>query len=297
MELRRQVDTGHDPLEEAREEQAAPTIDDLITRYRLEHLPRKRPRSQAEDLSLTRQWIEPEFGNRRIADIKRSDVEKLHRKVSTRTPARANRLAALLSKMFSLTVRWEMIDVNPVTGLERNREETRERYLSGPELQRLVEVLADWPNQRVANLIRVLLLTGCRKSEALGMRWYRLPLSGAVRQLLIAIRASSTNSPFVFRGASASGHMVDPQRPWTAIRRAAQLVDLRLHDLRHSHASLAISSGSTLAIVGGLLGHQTPSVTMRYAHLLDHAARAATEKVSAIVGGAGEPAEVVKIRR
>jgi integrase len=129
-------------------------------------------------------------------------------------PIRANRAAALLSKMFSLAAtRWEMRSDNPCRGLERNTEEKRNRYLAGDELRRLTEALAVHPNQAAANAIRLLLLTGARRGEVLGATWdqfdleegvwtkaasftkqkklHRVPLSAPARQLLAEIKAAA----------------------------------------------------------------------------------------------------------
>ena len=139
--IKRFVDQGRDPMGERHEERAAPTVNDLIDRYLAEHAPRKRERSRQEDESLIRQWIRPELGNKRVADLRHADVERLHRKITAKgVPIRANRAAALLSKMFSLAAtRWEMRSDNPCRGLERNTEEKRNRYLAGDELRRLTE--------------------------------------------------------------------------------------------------------------------------------------------------------------
>src|SRR4051812_787675 len=116
--LKRLIDQGRDPMGERHEERAAPTINDLIDRYLAEHAPRKREGSRREDDSLIRQWIKPELSNRKVAAVRHTDIERLHRKITTQgTPTRANCTVALLSKMFSLAIRWEMRADNPARGL------------------------------------------------------------------------------------------------------------------------------------------------------------------------------------
>ena len=229
--LKRRIDVGEDPQADRNAERRAPTVNNLVDRYLAEHAPRKRERSRQEDESLCRQWIRPALGNRKVADVHHADIERLHRKITAYgTPPRANRTAALLSKMFSLAAtRWEMRSDNPCRGLERNPEEKRNRYLAGDELRRLTEALAAHPNQAAANAIRLLLLTGARKGEVLGATWdqfeleegvwtkpaaftkqkklHRVPLSAPTRQLLGEIKAAADReaeganrepSPFVF---------------------------------------------------------------------------------------------------
>jgi hypothetical protein len=137
--LRRDVDNGYDPLGERIAEREAATMSDLIARWRTDHAPRKRERSRSEDESIIRQWIAPEFGNRKMAEVRRLDIDRLHRKITEAgTPVRANRAVTVLSKLFTLAIRWEMRGDNPASGIDRNHEGARHRYLSGDELRRLL---------------------------------------------------------------------------------------------------------------------------------------------------------------
>jgi integrase len=337
--LKRFVDQGRDPMGERHEQRAAPTVNDLADRYLEEHASRKRERSRLEDESLIRQWIRPELGKRKVADLRHAEGERVHRKITAYgTPSRANRAAALLSKMFNLAIRWEMRADNPARGLERNHEEKRSRYLAGDELRRLTEALAAYKNQDAANAIRLLLLTGARRGEVFGATWeqfdlqegvwtkpsshtkqkreHRVPLSAPVRQLLAEMkavadsRAAAANrkpSPFLFpaqrrtRGAGdGHDHLAEIKGPWRAICKLAGLSGIRIHDLRHSYASILASAGLSLPVIGALLGHTQPSTTARYAHLFDDPLRAATERVGAIVTGNRDhkpAAEVIELNR
>jgi integrase len=337
--LRREIDRGEDPVRGRRDYREAPTIADLCERYIEEHASaRKRERSRLEDESLIRQWIRPELGAQKVAEIKAVDVEKLHRKITRHgTPIRANRVVTLLSRMLSLAVRWELRGDNPASGIERNQEEPRQRYLSGDELRRLTEALAAHPNQDAANAIRLLLLTGARRTEVLAATWdhfdlgkgvwtkpsshtkqnreHRVPLSAPVRQLLGEMKASADRlaaganrepSPFLFpaqrraRGAQeARGHLVEIKGAWAAICKLAGLSGVRVHDLRHSYASILASAGLSLPVIGALLGHTQPGTTARYAHLFDDPLRAAAERVGAIVTASSSGksvADVIQIK-
>jgi integrase len=320
--LKREIDQGRDPMGERHEERAAPTVGELLDRYIEEHASRKREGSRREDEGLIRQWIRPELGRRKVADVRLADVEALHRKITRRgTPYRANRVVALLSKLFELAARWEMRPDNPTRGIERNPEHKRSRYLKPDELRRLTTVLAAHPNRAGANAIRLLLLTGARRGEVLGLRWdqldfdagtwtkpssltkqnaeHRIPLSAPALQVLSEIRSTQAKaSPFAFPGRRDGAPLVNMRRIWEDVCNLAELPGVRIHDLRHSYASLLASSGLSLPIIGALLGHTQASTTQRYAHLLDDPLRAATERVGAVVTGAGDQsAAVIDIRR
>lgn len=313
--LRRDIDAGRDPLGEEQTERALPTVADLCERYREEHLPKKRERSAIDDVALIEKEILPRLKRLKVADVTFNDVDRLHREITRRgVPIRANRAVALLSKMFSLAVRWQWRTENPARGIERNPEQKRERYLTGDELVRLTAALAEHRDEQAANIIRMLLLTGARRGEVLAMRWadldltagiwtkpgsttkqktvHRVPLSAPARQLLAGIPQSGD---FVFPGR-IEGHRVEIKANWRSICKGAELVGVRIHDLRHSYASILASAGLSLPVIGALLGHSQPATTARYAHLFDDPLREATERVGAIVAPVSEGCEVVRLK-
>jgi integrase len=320
-ELRREVEDGGDPLGAIEDERAAPTMLDLIERFRAEHLPRKRPSTRGDYERMLANHIGPHFGQQtKIADVRFEDIDALHRKItSTGSTYAANRCVAVLSKMFNLAVRWRMRPDNPAKGIERNTEFHRRRYLSGDELVALTKALAKHFDKGAADAIRLLLLTGARRGEVLAMRWadvadgvwsklpsstkqkdhHQVPLSAPAQQLLAEIRKRQRpRAPFVFPGDGATGHRVELKRDWAALCKAAGIEGLRIHDLRHSYASQAISGGASLALVGALLGHSNPITTSRYAHLMRDPLKEATERVGAVITAAGQPAKpALKFKR
>jgi integrase len=323
-ELRRQIEDGGDPLGEIETEREAPTVLDLIERFRAEHLPRKRPSTRGDYDGILRLHVEPHFGQHtKVADVRFEDIDALHRKI-TKSGATyvANRTVALLSKMFSLAVKWRMRSDNPAKGIERNTEFQRRRYLSGDELVRLTKALAKHPSREAADAIRLLLLTGARRGEVLAMRWddieddvwskppsstkqkkpHEVPLSAPAIALLADIRRrqrrAGTNSKFVFPGDGATGHIVELKKGWAQVTKAAGIDGLRIHDLRHSYASQLVSGGASLPLIGALLGHSNPLTTNRYAHLFRDPLKAATEKVGAVIAAAGKPTKpVARLKR
>jgi integrase len=314
-ELKRRIDRGEDPLADIEANREAPTIADLCARYEEQHLPKKR--SAEGDQTNIRLYVLPEFKHRRVAEVSFSDLDGLHRKITKcGKPIAANRVVALVSKMFALAIRWGWRSDNPAKGIERNPEAKRTRYLSGDELGRLTEALAAHRDRQAANIIRMLLLTGARKGEVLGMRWdnldlatgvwvkpgattkqktaHRVPLSAPARQLLAELRAR-TDGEHVFPGRG-SPHRVDIKKDWAALCKAAGIAGARIHDARHTFASVLASAGLSLPVIGSLLGHTQPATTARYAHLFDDPLRAATERVGSIVMPTAPKAEVIPIK-
>jgi integrase len=326
--LRRFVDQGGDPLGDLEGLRAAPTVSDLIARFKLEHLPRRRLSTAGDYGRMLDNHIGPALQHLKVADVAFTDIDALHRKITnTGSPYAANRCVAVLSKMFSLAVRWRMRSDNPCKGVEKNQEAKRKRYLSGDELVRLTKALAEHPDKQTANIVRLLLLTGARRGEALAMCWadvdlgtgvwtkpgsttkqktdHTVPLSAPVRALLSDISEQYAREhpkkplgQFVFPGIGDTGHVVEIKKAWRALMKAAGITGLRIHDLRHSYASHLASGGASLPLIGALLGHSNPSTTARYAHLFSDPLRAATEKVGAVIVAAGKPApsEPVKLK-
>jgi integrase len=312
--LKRDVDGGADPVGALQESRAAAAVTDLADRFLKEYVPRKRPATRRDYIQQLRVDIVPALGRMKVATVSYTDIDILHRRISARAPTHANRVLALLSRMFSLAIRWGMRTDNPVKGVERNQEHKRHRYLTGAELARLTAALDELRDQGAANAIRLLLLTGARRGELLAAHWtdidldagvwtkpgattkqktvHRVPLSQAACQLLAAMKQQA-DSEWLFP-ARFTPHRLDLDDAWGVLRKTARIPDVRLHDLRHTYASVLASSGLSLPIIGQLLGHTTAQTTLRYSHLLDDPLRAATERASAVITGKPD-AEIVPL--
>jgi integrase len=305
--LKRAIDQGGDPLAEIEHERGSPTVTDLIERFVDEHVSRKRPRTQYDYANMLQKHVRPAFGRMKVAEVTFRDVDALHRRITKNGQAtQANRVITMVAKMFALAIRWQMRADNPAEGIERNVEHKRKRYLTPPEQARLLTALEAHPDQQAADIFRICLLTGCRSGEAMAMRWdnvelargiwtkpgsttkqkttHVVPLSASVKQLLARLR-QETNSPWVFPAESAPGHRVTVQKSWLAICESARIPGLRIHDLRHSFASLAVNQGASLPLIGALLGHSSPTTTARYAHLFDDPQREAVERIGKLIAG------------
>ena len=292
---------GNDPIADDRAVRTAPTIKDLAADYLEQHaIPKKRPRSVENDRSMLSRVVLPRLGSKKVSAVQMRDIHALHVSMKE-TPYQANRVLALISKMFSLAVKWGLRSDNPVKGIERYHEERRERWLSDDELRRLLGALADHPNQRAANAVRFQLLTGARIGEVLASRWSdidmqrgvwikpshhtkqkrteHLPLSAPALALISKMREQAgVTQQFLFPGNTPDKPLLGIKKFWRGVTEQVRLKDYRLHDNRHTHASHLVSSGLSLEIVGRLLGHTSPMTTKRYAHLADDPLRAAAER-------------------
>lgn len=290
---------GADPVAAHQKIRNAPSVADLAQRYLREHAePKKRPKSVKNDHCYLDRHVIPRLGSMKAHEVRPQDIQALHNSL-VNTPYQANRVLALVSKMFSLSVRWELRPDNPAKGIEKFGEAKRHRWLSDSELARLTQALDDHPNQIAANAIRLQLLTGARIGEVLTARWddfdlqrgvwtkpshhtkqkrtEHLPLSTSAIELMTRIHGSGTPQSLVFANPTTKKPYRDLRRFWAAITSSAGLEDYRIHDNRHTHASHLVSSGMSLAIVGRLLGHTNPLTTQRYAHLADDPLREAAE--------------------
>jgi integrase len=325
LEILAAVAKGGDPAGDRQAYRAAPSMEDLRDRYMKEHARvHKKPMSVGNDERMWRLHVIPKLGKRKVADVTRAEVARLHASMA-HIPGQANRMLALLSKAFRLAELWEWRPggSNPCKHLPRYPEKKRERFLSSEEFTRLSEVLQQAEQERTENdasiaAIRLLMLTGCRCGEIKKLRWSEVDLerrclrladsktgrrtvylNTSALEVLAGIERVEGN-PYVIVGAKPGAHLVGLSRSWYRIRAKAGLEDLRLHDLRHSFASVAAASGLSLPMIGKLLGHSQPITTARYAHLAADPMLKASELVGETIGAAmrGRPkAEVVPISR
>jgi integrase len=316
--LKREIDGGVDPVGEQEASRAAATMADLCARFTEDYLPRKRDWTQRGYRQQIETDILPKLGKLKVVAVSVADIDGFHRHISKRAPTHANRVLAVLSKMFNLAIRWGLRSDNPVKGIERNQEQKRHRYLTGPELVRLSAALAELRDQGAANAVRLLLLTGARRGEALAAKWvdfdlqakvwtkpgattkqktlHRIPLSEAACRLLAEMREQAgDDATWLFPATRIGDHRTEIRDAWEVLRKAANIPDVRTHDLRHTYASVLASAGLSLPVIGALLGHTTPTTTHRYAHLFDDPLRAAVERAAAVITGR-PTADVVPIK-
>ncbi len=308
------VGRGEDPQGERLGIREAPTMRDAWQRFEAEHLTKRKAITVRDYRAGWTKKVEPKLGKMKVRDVSRNDIQKLHQSISKTAPFMANRVLALLSKLMNMAEAWEWRDqgTNPCRFVEKNKENKRERYLSSDELKRLGDALQElvdlgliWPD--MANLFKLLLLTGARKNEIATCEWdwvdwdnrvIRLPdsktgakslyLSDSALQVLKSQQVTTRNpdSDYVFPGAKRDGHIINLSKPWKLICEEAKLKNVRIHDLRHTAASIAVGQGVALPIIGRLLGHSQAQTTARYAHVDNDPALAAANVVGAALDDA-----------
>ncbi len=312
---------GADPAAVKADRRSAVTVADLAARFMADHVAAKRKgRTAAEYQRLLDRIILPALGKKKLADVTRADVARVHHSCRE-APYQANRVLAVLSKMFNLAEAWGLRPdgSNPCRHVERNPERGRERLLSAAELARLGDALErSQASIFIPAAIKLLLLTGARLSEVLGLRWSyvdlergeaRLPDSKTGAKTLhlpppamavLAALPRVEGNPFVVVGAKPGAALVNLEKPWRKLREAAGLPDVRLHDLRHAFASVGAISGDSLVVIGKLLGHTQAATTQKYAHLSADPVKAAAAgiaaKIATALGGDRPRAEVVTLR-
>jgi integrase len=319
-ELRRLIDQGIDPHEQAtKERDEAITVAEFWRRvYDPQHVATKRHKWARDIRSMMRNDILPRLGDRPVKDVDHADVAALHRQITKRAPARANRARDALSHLMNHAERPHIAEdgeripalrppfSNPCRAVARNPEERRQRFLSPAEMARLADVLGRRPERISVALVRFLLLTGARFGEAANAIWAQfdleggtwrkpsshtkqkkehvVPLSAPALMLLQQLHEANASSPYLFPGPTGKP-ITTVKTFWRSVTRQAQLDGVRTHDLRHSFASVLASGGASLPLIGSLLGHTQAATTQRYSHLLDAVQREAVERAGAVISG------------
>ena len=292
------------------EPSATPTVGDLAERYEREYVAMHcKPATVAHYALMLRKHIVPALGEFLVAEVERKHIMAFQYGLRD-MPTVANRGVDILVKMFGLADAWgwRPSGKNPCLFVRRYKvEQHHERFLTPEELYRLGQALDSAPVERLASAhaaaaIRLLLLTGCRRNEILGLRWEDLdfeagemrlidsktgarvvPLPSAAAKVLETLSRVPGN-PWVFPGRKKGDRQHNINDSWCRLRERAGLDGVRLHDLRHSYASRALALGESLSMIGELLGHRKVQTTARYAHLARDSVRESTARVAASIG-------------
>ena len=313
------VSWGKDPGGERQALREAPTVSDLAVRYTKEHGNKKK--SGHNDEILWRLHLLPTMGKTHVCRLSREQVRRFHTTYPSANTA--NRAIEVLSKAMDLAKEWEWVDgENPCVGVKAHPEKKRKRYLTSEELERLRVVLDNWTDRdpeavrwRFAQMIRLLLLTGARLRNIMEARWewlnwnqrfitvpaenhktgglngeeLQIHLSDNALNILRDLKQHNPNSLWIIPSSVPDRPLSGHRKMWLAMLDEAEIGLhstwglLRIHDLRHSFASFALSHGLSLGVVGQLLGHQSTQSTSRYAHLMRDAAQQAVDQIGQAV--------------
>ena len=271
---------------------AGPTVADLAERFLEEYAAvRYKPGTMGWTRTAVRRYIVPELGKLALEMVERSQVMALHHRLYA-SPSTANMVVRTLSLMYRLAEGWGMVPegCNPCRSVAKYPQRKRERFLTDEEFVRLGKVLDEAGSRggispSAVAALRLLMLTGCRKSEILTLRWEHVvleagelrlpetktgarvvPLSPSAVKVLAAL-PRPPDAPWVIPGRKPGTHLRALGDAWKVIQARAELKGVRIHDLRHSFASRALALGESLPMIGKLLGHSQTETTSRYAHL------------------------------
>jgi integrase len=326
------VRLGGDPAAERTTARKAENVSELLKAFMDDHIrPKRKARTAKLFEGYMKNHIEPALGTRKAPALTRAEVERLHRAIGRTNSVTANRVLALIGAAYSYGSRSGHLPermTNPAGGIEKFREQVRERFLSEAELLRLGGAIREaettgipWTKastskharkseNQITNIgphaaaaLRLLLFTGARLREILDLQWENvdlqrgllfLPDSKTGKKTIIVLGAAALtilqNLPrvgkFVIAGNDDEKPRADLQRPWALVSERADLLGLRLHDLRHSFASIGAGSGLGLPVIGKLLGHSNSKTTERYAHLAADPLRRASDAISGAIAKA-----------
>lgn len=320
------VALGEDPAKEKQDWKNTLTMSELCDEYLQHGVGNKKASTIATDNGRIERHIKPLLGRKKITEVNRADVKKFLQDVANgktaidvRTKERgraivrggkgaATRTVGLLGGIFTYAIDRGLISENPVRGVKRYSDSKGERYLNKQELSDLMTALElaekAGENQFALAVIKLLLFTGARRGEIESLKWSEtdlssgylklsdsktgqkaIPLNQRAIEILRGVPKIS-DSDYVFPAMSGERHYQGTPKVWRRIRSAANIENVRLHDLRHNFASLAVSNGASLPLIGAILGHADPSTTNRYAHIHDDPLRSLCENVGETIQSA-----------
>lgn len=303
--LQERASKGKDPSEKRKDALNDITLGQF---YETQYLPRhsevyKRPQSITNDNVIFKYHLK-DFANRKMMNIKKEEIEQLHKKMKQDMSVySANRMLSLIKHLYQKAIEWGYPERlgNPATNIHKFKEPSRERFLQSDEVKTFFDALKDEPNEVFKNYILLSIYTGQRRNSILTMKWrdvdlkngfiylpdtkngepQQVPLTTQAAELLKQMKKKAT-SEWVLpsKRGSSSGHLEDPKRPWQALLKRAGISDFRLHDLRRTQGSYQAILNIPLNVIGKSLGHKSLSATQGYAKLTADPVRSAMQKAT-----------------
>jgi integrase len=312
IELKGEIVKGGDPLDDRKKSSEIPTIKELGAEYLETKRKSLRPRTLSDYEFILRKHIIPNFGNYKTNTITQKDIQKFMNDLSDR-PYAANRALQLFSAMLLMAKDQGWIDSEPAKDITKFQEDERHRYLSDAEITKLLKVLDDEKTNPNSKIIRLIFTTGSRKSEVLAARWKDFDLEKGVwfkkaadikqkkisyiplnsealavvkelkRNIVSAKKLEDSkelivsNEEYLFYNPETKTHVKDLKAFWKKLCINAGIKNARIHDLRHTFASILVNKGVSLQVAGKLLGHSDTRTTERYSHLINSTLKQATD--------------------
>lgn len=307
--LKAEINLGADPRGEEKAKRAVLNYSDFFEQHYMPYV-KVRKRSWKTDLGFYRLRLKAEFGEFRLNQITRQHIQTFHTRMSDEglAAATSNHYLKLLKHSLNLAIDWAMLDTNPASRIPLFHEDNQvENLLSDEQLERLLTVLKTDDNRMVCLIALFLLSTGVRLNEALQAKWsqvdqknrvWRIPAANSKSKRTRAVPLNdsalevltqlTTRARYehVFINFQTELPYTTISKVWGRLRTKAGLPHLRIHDLRHQFASFLVNSGQTLFMVQQILGHSSPSVTQRYAHLSTKSLQEAANSASVMINGA-----------
>ncbi|EIE1286463.1 tyrosine-type recombinase/integrase [Vibrio vulnificus] len=309
---KREIALGNDPKAIRDEKRNVLTFQEFAERHYLPYAMMNKLTAKSDAGSLKLHFY-PKWGKKPLTDIGQQDIQKLlDGLLEGRKPATVNRLRSLILRMFRLAMEWGFVDKHPGQYIRKLKENNvRQFFLNRQEVANFIRACNEEPNRTQANALKFALLTGMRIGEITSSKWEYLTVdddgnwslflphtkSGLSRTALLndlakevmkdQRRFQKLKNPYIFAGDAEGRPIAHPKKAFARIRKASGIKDsFRIHDLRHSFASILINSGNaTLYDVQHLLGHQSPQTSTRYAHLASSRLREVSANVAELVSG------------
>ncbi|MCC8399737.1 MAG: tyrosine-type recombinase/integrase [Rickettsia endosymbiont of Platyusa sonomae] len=293
LELKSQIAKGINPMEEKGKLSnelpdvlsTEPTFKELFDKYINDYGRYNIKRWQDRIVTMDRQG--KHFYSMKISTIQKAHIQQTFNNLTNVGKYTANRFLEMLSSIFNKAIEWELLEKNPVFGIKKHKEQSRDRYITKEEIPQFFQALEEEKNQLIKDFILISLYSGVRKNNVLSMRWENISFANKIWYIpntkngephtmvlvdeaikILQARKEQINSEWVFpSNTSSSGHLQEPKKAWKRICQKAGLKNLRLHDLRRTCGSWMAINGASQYIIGKALNHKDIKSTAIYARL------------------------------
>jgi integrase len=298
QKIKGQLAEGKNPCEEKEKIANEKTFGEAYEMYMSRHVSVENKLSTLKDVEFRIKKVLPHWSRRLLSSITRGEIQNMHEQIGEKHGIyEANRVLSYVCAIYNKMVNWGLKETNPAIGIQKFKEQKRDRFILHDELPKFMEALEMEPNRDMRDFFLMCLYTGARCGNVLSMRWedidfsinewripdtkngepVRIPLIKESLEVLSNRLQLKESTPWVFPSHGKSGHLEEPKKAWKRILDRARLKNLRIHDLRRTLASYQAIAGTSLLIIEKSLGHKSPQSTAIYARLSNDPVRASME--------------------